>query len=150
MVDEAAKISFFLFSTANHDVTAKILHLQLCAFAAKHEVGMVKSPLHMFPVFSDVVWALSTFVCHDIYPGHLLPHFINFERWIVQQYWEVVLSLTAVEKAARNLPDKFLRLKISEYLQSCKKKNNPETSDNSTKLWGRVIGSKQPSLWELV
>lgn len=62
-------------------------------------------------VFSDVVWALPTFVCHDIYPGHLLHHFVNFEKQVVQQYWEAVPLLIAEEKAARNLPGKFSRLK---------------------------------------
>lgn len=65
----------------------------------------------MCSVFSDVVRALPTFVCHDIYPGHLLYYFINFERQVVQQYWEDVPLFIAVEKAAGNLPGKFLRLK---------------------------------------
>lgn len=89
-----------------HDMTVEILHLQLSL--TKHKAGIVKS-LCICPSFLRCGMSSAKFVCHDIYPGHY--HFINFERQVVQQYWEDVPLLIAVEKAAGNLPGKFLRLK---------------------------------------
>lgn len=126
-----------------HDMTAKILHLQLSL--TKHKVGMVKSPCscaqfsQMWYELCQLLFAMTSIldiysIISSILKGRLhsstgkLCHFL--------QQWKRLLEISQVS---------FWGWKISEYLQSWKKKTL-ETSDNSTKLWGTVIGRKQPSL----